>query len=157
MFICLYQLKSIFLQGNYFGIYNIMNKIGRIEKISFPDLEINLIDAKVDTGAYTTALHVRDIKLENGQLSFIPNNSNKRYYFDKFRCIKVKSSFGKIQKRYSVYTRVIVGEKVYKIHISLSNRKNMRYPVLIGRRFLYRFNYIVDVRKKNLNDRVKKN
>jgi hypothetical protein len=38
----------------------------------------------------------------------------------------------------------------------LTDRKKMKYPVLIGRRFLYKFNYLVDVTKKNVNDRNKK-
>ena len=44
----------------------------------------------------------------------------------------------------------------YKGGISLTDRKKMRYPVLIGRRFLYKFNYLVDVTKKNINDTNKK-
>ena len=38
-------------------------KIGRIENISFPELKIEKIKAKVDTGAYGVALHVDSIKL----------------------------------------------------------------------------------------------
>lgn len=133
-----------------------MKKIGRIEKIGFPDLNIISIDAKVDTGAYSIALHVDGIRSRNGKLSFWIDNPLNRIYFDKYETIEVKSSFGKIQKRYSIMTRVKVGRTIYKVYISLTNRKGMKYPVLIGRRFLYKFNYIVDVRKKNINDRAKK-
>lgn len=133
-----------------------MRKIGRIEKISFPDLNISSVDAKVDTGAYGTALHVDGIRTRSGKLSFWIDNPNNRLYFDKYKVIKVRNSFGKIQKRYSIMTRVVVGDSIYKIFISLTNRKDMKYPVLIGRRFLHKFNYIVDVRKKNINDRTKK-
>lgn len=133
-----------------------MRKIGRIEKISFPDLNILSLDAKVDTGAYGTALHVNGIRTRNGKLSFWVDNSSNRLYFDKYKVITVRNSFGKRQKRYSIMTRVMVGDSTYKVFISLTNRKDMKYPVLIGRRFLYKFNYIVDVRKKNVNDRTKK-
>lgn len=133
-----------------------MRKIGRIEKISFPDLNILSVDAKVDTGAYGTALHVDGIRIRNGKLSFWIDSPTNRQYFDKYKVINVRNSFGKIQKRYSIMTRVLVGDSTYKIFISLTNRKDMKYPVLIGRRFLYKFNYIVDVRKKNVNDRAKK-
>jgi hypothetical protein len=133
-----------------------VKKIGRIEKIGFPDLNIISIDAKVDTGAYSIALHVDGIRSRNGKLSFWIDNPLNRIYFDKYETIEVKSSFGKIQKRYSIMTRVKVGRTIYKVYISLTNRKGMKYPVLIGRRFLYKFNYIVDVRKKNINDRAKK-
>ena len=30
----------------------------------------------------------------------------------------------------------------------------MRYPALIGRRFLYKFDYLVDVKQKNINDKI---
>jgi len=133
-----------------------MKKIGRIEKISFPDLNISSLDAKVDTGAYGTALHVDGIRSRNGKLSFWIDNPNNRLYFDKYKEIVVRNSFGKSQKRYSIMTRVVVGDSTYKIFISLTNRKDMKYPVLIGRRFLHKFNYIVDVRKKHINDRSKK-
>lgn len=133
-----------------------MKKIGRVEKVSFPDLNITSIDAKVDTGAYGTALHVEGIRSRNGKLSFWIDEPTNRIYFEDYKTITVKSSFGKKQKRYSIMTRVIVGESTYKVYISLTNRKDMKYPVLIGRRFLHKFNYIVDVRKKNINDRLKK-
>ncbi len=133
-----------------------MKKIGRIEKVSFPDLNIESIDAKIDTGAYTTALHVEGIRARKGKLSFWIDDPTNRIYFDDYKTITVKSSFGKTQKRYSIMTRVVVGESTYKVYISLTNRKDMKYPVLIGRRFLHKFNYIVDVRKKNINDRLKK-
>jgi hypothetical protein len=133
-----------------------MNSIGRIEKVSFPDLDIESIDAKVDTGAYGTALHVNGISVRNGKLSFWIDKSSNRLEFDKYKVITVRNSFGKTQKRYSILTRLTIGKATYKVYISLTNREDMKYPVLIGRRFLYKFNYIVDVRKKHVNDRIKK-
>ena len=53
------------------------------------------------------------------------------------------------------YLAELLLEKNYKVHISLTNRKKMKYPVLIGRRFLNKFKYMVNVRKKNINDRAK--
>ena len=133
-----------------------MNKIGRIEKIGFPDLNIASIDAKVDTGAYSTAIHANDIKVKDGKLSFWINDPLNKLYFDDYEVITVKNSFGRSQKRYSIVTNALIGKSEYKIVVSLTNRKDMKYPVLIGRRFLYEFNYLVDVRKKNVNDRIKK-
>ena len=85
-----------------------MKHIGRIEKIGFPDLNIETIDAKVDTGAYGTALHVNGIRSRNGKLSFWVDDPKNRLYFDKFKVINVKSSFGKSQKRYSKSKKVIL-------------------------------------------------
>ena len=131
-----------------------IKKVGRIENIAFPELNIENIKAKVDTGAYGIALHVDDIRLENSVLYFKINS--KEFSYDKFKTVNVKSSFGKVQKRFSILTKLTIGESVYKFYVSLTDRKKMKYPVLIGRRFLYKFNYLVDVRKKNINDTNKK-
>ena len=114
--------------------------IGRIEIISFPDLNIESIIVKIDTGAYGIAFHASGIKVVDEKLNFWIGKRSNSFVFDKFRTISVKNSFGKIQVRYSIFTKIVIGGK-------------MKYPVLIGRRFLKKFNYIVDVRKKNINDR----
>jgi hypothetical protein len=129
-------------------------KVGRSENISFPELKIEDIKAKVDTGAYGVALHVDDIRHEKGILYFTIDSDE--FSYDKFKMISVKNSFGEVQKRFSILTKMVIGDSIYKFYVSLTDRKNMRYPVLIGRRFLYKFNYLVDVTKKNINDRNKK-
>lgn len=129
-------------------------KVGRSENISFPELKIEDIKAKVDTGAYGVALHVDGIRHEKGILYF--KIDSDEFSYDKFKMISVKNSFGEVQKRFSILTKIIIGDSIYKFYVSLTDRKNMRYPVLIGRRFLYKFNYLVDVTKKNINDRNKK-
>jgi hypothetical protein len=129
-------------------------KIGRNEKILFTDLKI-VIDAKVDTGAWRSSLHVDGYEIVDGKLVFWIGDKKNCYIYEKYKTIKVKSSFGKTQKRFLVKLKMKLGEKNYNVLVSLSNRKNMKFPCLIGRRFLQRFNFIVDVRKKNLHDRLK--
>lgn len=123
-------------------------KVGSIEKIDFIDI-CGKIDAKVDTGAWRTSLHVDDIYIKFNKLNFIIDD--RTYTYGKFKKIKVKSSFGKSQVRYSIKTKVKLGEDFYKISISLSNRKNMKYKCLLGRRFLYKNNFLVDVNKRFIN------
>lgn len=130
-----------------------MKYVGRTEKVSFPELGIESTEAKVDTGAYGNALHVDDIFIKENKLFFVIDD--KEYIYDKYKTIVVRNSFGKKQKRFSISTKMILGEKHYKIHISLTNRKKMKYPVLIGRRFLRKFEYMVNVKRKNINDRAK--
>jgi len=130
-----------------------MKYVGRTEKVSFPELGIESTDAKVDTGAYGNAFHVDDIFIKENKLFFVIDD--KEYIYDKYKTIVVRNSFGKKQKRFSISTKMILGEKHYKIHISLTNRKKMKYPVLIGRRFLRKFEYMVNVKRKNINDRTK--
>lgn len=130
-----------------------MNYVGRSEKVSFPNLGIEKTDAKVDTGAYGNALHVDEILIKDDKLYF--SIEGVEYVYDKYKTIVVRSSFGKKQKRFSIITKMILGGKSYKVYISLTNRKKMKYPMLIGRRFLNKFKYMVNVRKKNINDRAK--
>lgn len=130
-----------------------MKYVGRTEKVSFPELEIEATSAKVDTGAYGNALHVDEICVDGEKLTFMIGKTKHEY--KKYKTVVVRNSFGKKQKRYSIITKMVIGERSYKVHVSLTNRKKMKYPVLIGRRFLGKFKYMVNVRKKNVNDTAK--
>lgn len=130
-------------------------KIGRFEKVSFVGLSIRDIDAKVDTGAFNIALHVDGFEVVDDKLYFWFGDSEK-ICFSEYKEVKVRSSFGRIQKRYLIKTKMKLGKKVHKVYVSLTNRKNMKFPCLIGRRFLYKYGYLVDVRVKNIYDRIKK-
>ena len=45
-------------------------KVGRYENVSFPELNIDNIRSKIDTGAYGIALHADDIEVVDGKLKF---------------------------------------------------------------------------------------
>jgi len=124
--------------------------IGRTDKIDFPKLNLFKIDAKIDTGAYTSAIHCSKIKEENGVLKCTfyskghPNFNGKEVVFENFTFTDVKSSNGFIENRYKVKTEVVFFGKAYKINLTLSTRAEMRFPVLIGRQFLKQ-KFVVDV------------
>jgi hypothetical protein len=124
--------------------------IGRREVIDFPELGLFGITAKVDTGAYTTALHCHDIREENGVLYFKlldpthPDYNEQEQKFPEYSQKEIKNSFGEIEKRYIIKTVVKIGSKRIKSVISLTDRGTMRYPVLIGRKLL-KNRFIVDV------------
>lgn len=124
--------------------------IGRRELASFPELGLFNIVAKIDTGAYTTALHCHDIREENGHLYFKlldpshPEYNEREQHFTEYSQKEIKNSFGEVEKRYIIKTIVKIGSKRIKSVISLTHRGNMRYPVLIGRKLL-KNRYLVDV------------
>jgi len=124
--------------------------IGRRELISFPELGLHDVIAKVDTGAYTTALHCHDIREENGALYFKlldPTHVeyiNRDHKFTDYFQKEIKNSFGETEKRYMIKTIIKIGRKRIKSVISLTDRGTMRYPVLIGRKIL-KNRFIVDV------------
>jgi len=128
----------------------IMKCVGRTETVYFPDFESGPESAKIDTGAYGNALHVDDISVQDGLLCF--SIGGRPQVFSEYGTVVVKNSFGKRQKRYSIVAKMKMGKRTYRIHFSLTDRNKMKNPVLIGRRFLGKFDYMVDVKRKNIND-----
>ncbi len=57
---------------------------------------------------------------------------------------KVKSSNGKTEERIFVKTVIELAGKQYKAELSLTDRKDMKYPMLIGRKYL-QGRFLVDV------------
>ena len=119
--------------------------IGRREIINFPLLNLFNIEAKIDTGAYTSSIHCKTITLINQQLEVV-FDYNDKHTFSEFTRKKIKNSFGEMEERYVIKTIIQIARKKIHTTISLSDRANMRYPVLIGRRLL-KNKFIVDVNK----------
>ncbi len=123
--------------------------IGRFDKADFPDLHLEDISVKVDTGAYTSSIHCYNIKEEKGVLkcTFLdeehPLYNGKVFTFTDYDVVFVRSSNGMVQKRYQIQTHITLFEKTFKISLSLSARQEMRFPVLLGRKFLTK-KFIVD-------------
>lgn len=128
--------------------------IGRREKADFPVLELHQIDVKVDTGAYTSSIFCSTIRLAGNKLycTFLSERFDtfqpREYEFDTFNIRQVKSSNGEVQQRYEIKTEIQIGGQLYPLQLTLSNRASMRYPVLLGRRFL-KGKFVVDVSKTN--------
>ena len=128
--------------------------IGRREFVNFPALGIAEIEAKIDTGAYTSSIHchaINEKKIDNKvQLCFKvldPSHEgyeDREYCFEKYEMKAIKNSFGDAEQRYIIKTPIKLGGRKVNTTLSLTDRGNMRYPVLIGRKFL-KNKFIVDV------------
>ncbi len=130
--------------------------VGRKEQISIIDLELYDLDAKVDTGADSNALHCDDIYIDNENFVHFtlldkvhPSYHGKKMKIPIYKIKRVKSSNGLIQERASIKVDVVFFGKKYKTVISLTNRADMKYPMLIGRKFLEN-KFLVDVSKEYL-------
>ncbi|MFI5163930.1 MAG: ATP-dependent zinc protease [Bacteroidia bacterium] len=128
--------------------------IGRRELVDFPELGVTGIYAKIDTGAYSSTLHCQDIHVKQKKLCFKvldpqhPVFSSKEHGFSEFAQKKIKNSFGEVEKRYMIKTKIKIAGRIIKSIISLTDRGSMRYPVLIGRKLL-KNKFVVDVSLKN--------
>ena len=134
--------------------------IGRTDKIDFPKLGLFNIDVKIDTGAYTSAIHCTSIIEDDTTLRCVFNSNTHENFgkteivFDTFWRTNVKSSNGFKENRYKVKSEAIFFGKTYKINLTLSTRDDMKFPVLIGRQFLKR-KFIVDVDLENTSFKLK--
>lgn len=126
--------------------------IGRLDVIDLPDLGVEDIHAKIDTGAYRSSLHCKKVHVEEGVLYFtLHTDTGYQEYATKDWTQKiVKSSNGKAQKRYVIKTRMKIFGKNFMASISLTDRSEMKNPLLIGRKILTN-KFIVDVSQKNLS------
>ena len=136
--------------------------IGRFDKADFPHLHLDDIAIKIDTGAYTSSIHCDNIHEDEDVLhcTFLDDEhasyNGKKFTFKDYDIVFVKSSNGIIQKRYQVLSHIKIFNKIYKISLSLSSRQEMRYPVLIGRKFLTK-KFIVDTELTNVSYNLKTN
>ncbi|MGZ3867102.1 MAG: ATP-dependent zinc protease family protein [Bacteroidia bacterium] len=130
--------------------------IGRREYVDFPELQILKIEAKIDTGAYTSALHCHDIKVKEIKGKQIlcfklldplhPEYNEQEHFFEEFTKKTIKSSLGDAEERYIIKTLIKIGGKRVRTSISLTDRGSMRYPVLIGRKMI-KSKFIIDVKQ----------
>jgi hypothetical protein len=135
--------------------------IGRRDRIDLPDLGIRNISAKVDTGAYTSALHASHVTVIKGtpdKLSFrIEGHDLEGLEFltENFSERNIKNSFGHVERRFVIRTSVLIFNQLFETEFSLSDRSGMKHPILLGRKFI-RGKFIADVSKLNLSYKLKR-
>ncbi|QOL25640.1 ATP-dependent zinc protease [Thalassotalea sp. LPB0316] len=117
--------------------------IGHIEAIDLPELGISQLPVRVDTGAQTSSLHVDNIKrvkikgkpgIEFDIHPEIHNVETITHCSALLHDVrKVKSSNGLSEQRYVVKTPAILGDHKWNIEITLTDRSDMTYLMLLGR------------------------
>jgi len=117
--------------------------IGWREWVSIPFLGVGAINAKVDTGANTSALHVSQLTIfKKGRYEYAhfiihPSQYSKSPAIEcETRVLgyrKIKSSTGHSTVRPVIRTLVALGEYQWECEITLINREEMNYRMLLGR------------------------
>lgn len=134
---------------------NRLKIIGRYAHVNLPEFKVREVFAKIDTGAYQSALHataMKEIEVEGKKvLEFTlleghgkAVGKGKKCIAHDYDVVKVKSSTGTVEYRYRIRTRIALGGVMMKTPITLTDRSDMTSPLLLGRRFL-RGRYIVNI------------
>jgi hypothetical protein len=130
--------------------------LGRSDRVDLPDLGLEDIHAKIDTGAYTSSLHCSHARVLDGELEFIlldeehPEFTGTPFRVKQFEQREVRNSFGEAELRYVIKTRIRIHGRLIRAEFSLSNRGNLRFPVLLGRKIL-RHRFLIDVTQKDIS------
>lgn len=139
--------------------------IGWREWVGLPALGIQKIKAKIDTGARTSALHAFSLK------PFAEEGKNKiRFDIHPMQhdtnnvitCMAdvvdrrlVTDSGGHEEERYVIETPITVAGQTWSIEITLTERENMLFRMLLGRSAL-RKRFMVNPARSFVTTRVKK-
>lgn len=119
-------------------------RLGWREWAALPDLGLPAIKVKVDTGARTSALHA--FYTEKYQLDSVdmvkflihPIQTNHDFHVECHAPLidyrEVSDSGGHRNMRYVIETSIVIGNSNWPIEITLTNRDNMRFRMLLGRR-----------------------
>lgn len=120
--------------------------IGWREWIGLPDLGIEKIKAKIDTGARTSALHAFELKPFSDQgvnkihFSIHPLQHNMQIVV---QCVAnilgkrvVTDSGGHQEERFVIQTTLSLFDQNWPIEVTLTERENMLFRMLLGRHAL---------------------
>lgn len=117
--------------------------IGSLEVCDLPDMGISSLPVRVDTGAKTSSLHVDNLEkfTKKGKPWVRFDIHPDVYNIEKVtHCEsalhdlrRIKSSNGASEERYVIKTLMNLGEQSWAIELSLTDRSDMSYLMLLGR------------------------
>lgn len=129
-----------------------MEIIGWREHVALPDLKIPSIAAKIDTGARTSALHADDQELFSIEgkpwVEFtVPigrGRSTERVRAPLVDERAIKNTSGVPEPRLVIHTKLLLGRHRWEIELSLADRSNMGFDIILGRTAIRKRGILVD-------------
>jgi ribosomal protein S6--L-glutamate ligase len=128
--------------------------LGWEEWIALPDLGLPAIKAKIDTGAKTSALHAETIELYGPaaapSVRFTVRPAPRRpelvvtCHAPILDQRAITSSNGIPEQRYIIAAAIAIAGRQWPIEISLSDRREMTYRMLLGRQALQAGGVLID-------------
>lgn len=117
--------------------------LGWREWVALPALDLEHIKAKIDTGARSSALHAFALEpyRKGGQrwvmFAIHPEQKKTDTIIECHAPIKdrrfVSDSGGHKQRRYVIESELLLGQTLISAEITLTNRDNMQFRMLLGR------------------------
>ena len=125
--------------------------VGWRELVALPELGLRHLPAKIDSGARTSSLHAEVLEqFERDGEKFVrfavdfPQQKVRQVCEAVHVDIRgITSSNGETQKRFVIKTPLTIGSETFRVEISLANRADMKFPMLVGRSSLRR-RFLVD-------------
>jgi hypothetical protein len=132
--------------------------VGWRERVALPYLHGEPLKAKIDSGAKTSALHAQgmDVYRQDDQqwVSFVVFNeatdiaAHATVFAPVIDFRSVQSSNGQSEIRPVIETELVIGDRPRKIELTLTNRDQMGFRLLVGRSALD--NILIDPNKSYL-------
>jgi hypothetical protein len=120
--------------------------IGWREWVALPDLGIPALKAKIDTGARTSALHALHIEeFRKGSTQWVrfhiqPQQGSRNAIIEAVAPLQeyrgVRSSNGQLERRPVIVTTISLMGYYWQAEVTLSNRTEMGFRMLLGREAL---------------------
>jgi len=125
--------------------------VGWRELVHLPELGLHRVQAKIDTGARTSSLHgtvIEEIERDGERyvrfaVDFADTQVRQVCEAVHVDVRGITSSNGVTQRRYVIKTPLRIGDIEFRAEISLADRSDMKFPMLIGRSSLRR-RFVVD-------------
>lgn len=136
--------------------------IGWREWVGLPDLGVRRLKAKIDTGAKSSAIHAYNVRVfarggtEIVRFELHPRQKNDKVVISaeaevlEFR--KVRNSGGAVDTRPVIVTHAALFGRRFPIELTLANRDEMGYRMLIGREAL-RSRFLIDAGRSYLGEK----